>query len=222
MTKNTIIVGALFLAVGLGVGYTLWGSSTAPSTSTHMMGDGSVMGQNIDQHFIVQMIPHHEGAIAMAKIALERSKRPEMLTLAKAIIKAQEGEIADMRGWYQSWYGSAVPQGGMGIMRPSAERGSTDATRQNVGSTEASGPNVHMGSMTGDTGVLKTVSATDFDREFIDQMIPHHEMAVMMAQMLQAATKRPEMKQLASNIITSQSSEIETMRGWRASWYGIE
>jgi|SRR3989344_1822112 len=204
---SAIGIGLLMLLIGLGVGYGFGGSALSPSGS-HIMGDGSMMGQDIDQHFIVQMIPHHEGAIAMAKIALERSKRPEMITLANAIIEAQEGEIADMRGWYQSWYGAAVPQSGMGGMRPSDERGSTEASR----------PNVHMGGMTGDPDMLKSVSAADFDREFINEMIPHHEMAVMMAQMLAAGTDRPEMKQLASNIITSQSSEIELMRGWLRSW----
>jgi uncharacterized protein (DUF305 family) len=78
---------------------------------------------------------------------------------------------------------------------------------------------MHMGGMTGDTDDLKTVAAADFDREFINQMIPHHEMAVMMASMLQATTERSEMKTLADNIITSQSREIEIMRGWLDAWY---
>ena len=192
MERNTIIVGLLMLVVGLGVGYASSGNTTSVA-GNHMMGDGSMMGQNIDQHFIVQMIPHHEGAIAMAKIALERSKRPEMLSLAKGIIEAQEKEIADMRGWYQNWYGSTPPQGGMGM---------------------------HMGGMTGEPDTLKSVPDAEFDREFIVEMIPHHEMAVMMGQMLQASTGRDEMKQLADNIITSQSREIEMMRSWLRLWYG--
>ena len=192
MNRNTITIGAVLLIVGIGLGYMVWGNGSTTPAGNHMMGDGSMMGQDIDQHFIVQMIPHHDGAIAMAKIALERSKRPEMLSLARAIIKAQEGEIADMRGWYQSWYGSAVPQSSMGGMQ--------------------------MGGMTGEPDTLKSVSSADFDREFVREMIPHHEMAVMMAQMLAAGTDRAEMKQLASNIITSQSNEIEMMRGWLRDW----
>src|SRR3989344_8594807 len=191
MQRNQlVIIGTLLLVVGFGGGY-LFNGNPAPA-GTHMMQDGTMMEQDIDQHFIVQMIPHHEGAIVMAKIALERSKRSEVLDLANAIIKAQEAEIADMRGWYLSWYGAEVPQSGIGM--------------------------VHMGGMTGKPDVLKSVSSADFDREFINEMIPHHEMAVMMAQMLAAGTDRPEMKQLASNIITSQSSEIELMRGWLRSW----
>lgn len=192
--KNTIvIVGAVTLIVGLGIGYMAWGNSTA-STGSHMMPSGSMMSQNIDQHFIVQMIPHHEGAIEMARVALERSKRPEVLSLANGIITAQQKEIADMHVWYQSWFGTAPSAGGMGTM--------------------------HMGSMEGDTAVLASISDADFDREFLEQMIPHHEMAIMMAQMLQSSTERSEMKTLADNIITSQAREIEMMRDWLTSWYG--
>ena len=193
MEKNVVVVGVVALIVGLGLGYMMWGNSGAIQTGSHMMQDGSMMSQNIDQHFIVQMIPHHEGAIEMAKIALERSKRPEMLSLANAIVEAQQKEIDDMRSWYQSWFGSTLPEGAMGM--------------------------VHMGGMEGNTAVLTGVSAAEFDREFIEQMIPHHEMAIMMAQMLQASTDRAEMKQLAENIITSQSQEIDMMRGWLKSWY---
>lgn len=181
------------MILGVGIGYMVWGASSSQQMDNHMMPNGSMMSQNIDQHFIVQMIPHHEGAIAMAKIALERSKRPEVLSLANGIIEAQEKENRDMRSWYQSWFGSAPPAGGMGMM--------------------------HMDGMEGDAEVLKSVSATEFDREFIQQMIPHHEMAIMMAQMLQSSTERPEMKELADNIITSQSREIQMMRGWLKSWY---
>lgn len=61
-------------------------------------------------------------------------------------------------------------------------------------------------------------SASDFDLEFIAQMIPHHEMAAMMARMLSASTERPEMKKLADDIITSQSKEIKTMKEWYDAW----
>lgn len=202
MERNTVLVGVVLLIIGVGVGYALGGGTAATAPlGQHMMGDGSMMGQNIDQHFIVQMIPHHEGAIEMAQIALKRSKRPEILSLANSIIEAQEREISDMKGWYQSWFGSAPPQGGVGM------RG---------------GGMMHMDGMTGDSDDLTNVAAADFDREFIDQMIPHHEMAVMMASMLQATTGRMEMKTLADNIIASQSREVEMMRSWRTSWYPTE
>jgi uncharacterized protein (DUF305 family) len=58
-----------------------------------------------DQRFIQAMIPHHQGAVAMAKDAQAKAERQEIKDLAQAIITAQEGEIAQMRQWLQEWYG---------------------------------------------------------------------------------------------------------------------
>ena len=45
------------------------------------------------------MIPHHQGAIDMAKTVIAFGKDPEMRRLAEEIIKAQDGEFASMREW---------------------------------------------------------------------------------------------------------------------------
>ena len=57
-----------------------------------------------DQRFIDAMIPHHEGAIAMAREALERSTRPELRTMAEEVIRVQQEEIDQMRAWRAEWF----------------------------------------------------------------------------------------------------------------------
>jgi len=54
---------------------------------------------NADADFVKGMIPHHQGAIDMAKVVLAFGKDPEVKKLAEGIIKAQEDEIAWMKGW---------------------------------------------------------------------------------------------------------------------------
>ena len=61
---------------------------------------------------------------------------------------------------------------------------------------------------------------TDFEKRFIDMMIPHHEGAILMAKRALKEANRPELKEMAQNIIKDQEKEIEQLKKWRQQWYG--
>jgi uncharacterized protein (DUF305 family) len=67
-----------------------------------------------------------------------------------------------------------------------------------------------------DTANLR--EAVDFDKAFLEEMIPHHQMAIMMASMLKNSTSHQEMKTLAQDIISTQSKEIDAMQVWQTQW----
>lgn len=62
-----------------------------------------------DRAFLEGMIVHHQGAIDMAQSYLDADfeKQAEVVQLAEAIVTVQDGEIEQMRGWLNEWYGSA-------------------------------------------------------------------------------------------------------------------
>ena len=160
-----------------------------------------IMVDNIDRHFIEQMIPHHEDAITMAKLAQTKATRPEIKQLASSIIDSQGKEINQMKAWYKSWFNEEVPIG-----------------TQVMSQHGMMGGSLHMGMMGDGTDVARLEQAADFDPAFIEEMIPHLQMAVMMAQMLKNATGREEMEKLADDIISAQTKEINDMREWYKTW----
>lgn len=59
-----------------------------------------------EKRFIDLMIPHHEGAVQMAKHALEHATQPELKEMAKKMIEDQQKEIEHLKKWREKWYSS--------------------------------------------------------------------------------------------------------------------
>ncbi|MEK7138265.1 MAG: DUF305 domain-containing protein [Patescibacteria group bacterium] len=204
MKQITIIIGVAGLVLGIIIAPLfspvmpmMWGDRMMYRGS--LEGNNQMMGQ-IDSNFIEQMIPHHEDAITMANLALTRAEHPEIKTLATEIIKTQSEEIDQMKQWYKSWFGNEV-------------------SNLNSSMGHGMGMMMHGGMMGNETDTKTLENAKPFDKVFIEGMILHHQMAIMMAQMLSNSTNRPETEELAKNIISAQTKEINQMREWYQAWY---
>jgi uncharacterized protein (DUF305 family) len=153
-------------------------------------GGGNDGDENAETSFLQEMIPHHQGAVTMADIALVRSQRQEIRDLAENIKRDQNREIEQIhRMLGQRGVTPPVDHGGHGA-----------------------------GGMASDIEQLRT--AEPFDRAFIDAMIPHHESAIKSAKEVKDRAKDREVIDLADAIIAAQEHEIEQMREWRRQWYG--
>lgn len=142
-----------------------------------------------DQDFAKGMIPHHQGAIDMAKVEKQFGKDPEMLKLADAVIAAQTSEISFMNDW-------------LGKSKLTA----ADAVPDSIGAGKAA-----MGTMMKNMMVPYSGNA---DVDFAKGMLPHHQGAIDMAKVVLQYGKDPEIKKLAEAVVSAQTSEIAMMQQW--------
>jgi len=180
------------LAVAASSAFLLLGAACSSEDSTSAGPDSSVVADEprneADATFAHGMIPHHEQAVVMTKLAPERTQNAQVLDLAERIEAAQAPEIDQMKGWLEAWNEPHKP--GMEGMGGMAGMMSDD---QMAALTAASGP--------------------AFDKMFLEMMIAHHEGALEQAKAEKADGEFPEALTLADDIMASQQSEIDEMRG---------
>ncbi|GAC1464300.1 MAG: hypothetical protein NVSMB9_02810 [Isosphaeraceae bacterium] len=143
-----------------------------------------------DINFLEGMIPHHQMAIRMSRIALRNSDNPEIRGLAQRIIQEQRPEIAEMRTLLSSWYGIRGFRSGMAHGdRPMLQE-------------------------------LRSLRGSAFNQAFLTDMLDHHERAIngdgtMMIgarDVLAHEGVRPRLLKLAGNIVRTQTAEILEMK----------
>lgn len=187
-------------------GMTSMGSSSTESSSTR--------GTAVDKAFVRQMIPHHEGAIEMAKMASELGQHTEIkATLAPAIVDAQEAEITTLK--------TVAKQLGVTVAMSSGEHsmsGGMEAGGEMAADAKTLGLTTETMGM--DMSMTALEKAKPFDRAFIDAMVPHHQGAIRMARAELANGTNAELKTLAKAIVSAQEKEITEMNEWRTKWYG--
>ena len=81
-------------------------TKASPADQGYMAAMGAMMKAmrvkptgDADRDFVIMMLPHHQGAVDMAKVELQYGSDPQMRQLATDIVAAQEKEIAQMKDW---------------------------------------------------------------------------------------------------------------------------
>ena len=169
------------------------GSSSESSAAADTSANDSTVHNDADVTFVQGMLPHHEGALAMAQLADGRASDPRVIDLADRIEAAQGPEIETMTGWLEEW-GEPLPEEDMGGM----DHGSGGMDMEGMSEE--------------DMTALDSASGAEFDRMFLEMMIPHHQGAVDMAETEIATGSDQDAVDMAREIVESQTAEIEEMQ----------
>jgi len=186
-TSTTLLVAALALT---GCADTSTPSSDASagsssSTETAVFNDQDVM-------FAQMMLPHHEQAVEMSDMLLEKGDTidSDVVALAEQIKTEQGPEIDQLTSWLSDW-----GQDGEASMDHSMDGMMSDD----------------------DMDALESAEGNDAATLFLEQMTAHHEGAVEMAQTEIDEGENPDAVEMAGNIVSSQTEQIDQMKTLLAS-----
>ncbi|WP_031007421.1 DUF305 domain-containing protein [Streptomyces sp. NRRL F-5727] len=159
-------------------------SATAPAASSAAPSASGAFN-DADVMFAQMMIPHHEQALEMAKLADGRAEDDGVRKIVAAVEKAQDPEIQKMKAWLKGW-----------------------------GKPESAGTGHAMAGMMSEQDMKNLAAAKggNFDRAFAELMIAHHEGAVEMAKDEQQNGANAEAKALAGEVVRAQTAEIAELR----------
>ncbi len=160
----------------------------------------NMTGDQFDKAYLADMIAHHQSALNMASQARELATKAEIRTLSDSILSSQATEVQQMMDWQQEWKYSA-----------------TDSSNPHAGHMmESSGT---MGDDMADMEAnLNGLNGEAYDKEFLKQMILHHQQAVDMSKYEDTNAKHQEVKDLAQAVISAQEKEIADMKSWQQKW----
>ncbi len=207
-THRTIrALSALTLTLAVGVGLSACGSDDSGSDTTSQV--STTEHNDADVAFSSDMIQHHAQALAMVDLTLDRDLDPEVQQLAEAIRAAQGPEIETFSDWLTDW-DEEVPE----TMRDHTNAGhDNDNTSGDMEGMDDSKNDMPGMMSADDMQGLEDASDADFRTMWLEMMVEHHEGAVEMAKTEIEDGQYKRAIDLANSIITSQTGEIETMKG---------
>ncbi len=170
---------------------------TTGCSSSGAEGDGKDFN-DADVTFATEMMQHHAQALQMVDLTLGRDLDPEVASLAEEIRAAQTPEIEKMVDWLEDW-DKPIPE---------TVRDHANAHGDGSASTELPGMMSHE-----EIEGLEAAKGEQFQQMWLEMMIEHHQGAVDMAEAEQESGEFSAAVAMAEDIESSQTQEIETMRG---------
>jgi uncharacterized protein (DUF305 family) len=176
-------------------------STSTPVAATPAMHHGDMETEvEFDQLYIDMMIPHHDSVVALAEVALPELTDPRLQDIAQQIIDSQTAEQEELRQYREEFYGSPdpMPLDDAIMMQMMMQMPSMTAPMAAMGNI-----------MSADWQIATFCAADDPDIAFIEQTIPHHEMAVQASQDALTRAVHPEIAAFAQRVIDAQQAEID-------------
>ena len=201
-TRTSVIrrAGVTATAVAAALVLAACGNDSDSGSGSHRSSDSSSSAASStagahnaqDVTFAQGMIPHHQQALEMAKLAADRASSAKVKDLASRIEKAQDPEIQTMSGWLKGW--------GEDTDMSSSMPGMDHSSAGMAGMMDSK-----------DMAELKKMSGKDFDTMFLTMMTEHHQGAVEMAKTEKAKGSYGPATSMADDIVTAQTAEITEM-----------
>ena len=160
-----------------------------------------------DVHFMQDMILHHAQAVEMASLVKDRTNRQALVDAARRIDASQADEISFMRKWLRD-RGQTAPD-------PATAAPMMHAMPAMAPMSGMKGDHAALGMATPQQmAALAAAKGPEFDRQFLERMITHHQGAVNMAQALlkrPGAAYDPVLFEFVNDVINEQNAEIKRM-----------
>lgn len=146
-------------------------------------------GEQLEITFLAEIIPHHQAAIEMSELELERGVSPDIRTHAENIIANQQHQIEQFTRWLEEWYGLTPEE----AMAQAPEE--TQTMIEELSAVEA---------------------GEDFDVAFVQKMIPHHQAGIIELLEPQSRAPHAQLRVAAAAGITTQQAQVADFRTWLA------
>ncbi|MEO1659277.1 MAG: DUF305 domain-containing protein [Pseudomonadota bacterium] len=156
-----------------------------------------------DVRFMQDMIPHHQQAVVMANMVGERTNNESIIEIASKIRASQADEIAFMQSWLTERDQMAPSVEGEHAGHHGGHHMATHMTHEMMGMATPE-----------QLAQLEASEGTDFDRLFLQLMIPHHQGAITMVNDLHGkpgSAYDPVLFEFTNDIVADQSAEIKQM-----------